>query len=306
VAAKEYHFSIITPTYNRPDRLARYLDSLTKLDYPRERFEVVLVDDGSDVPIEPLADSFRDRLNIVFRNCNHGGAAMARHVGAESASGTNLAFTDDDCTPDPAWLIHLERALASTPNCGAGGRTANALQENNFSIASQALISYLYENLNADERGATFFAANNVAFPRQRYFEVGGLDTTWPFCGEDRDLCQRWLHHGYPLVYAPDAIVRHHHDLDLRRFWKQHFNYGRGARRFRKTVAAASPEAARFQSLSFYARLPFAGFREVRGWRAFPVAALLVLSQISNAWGYFREQIRPSDKPVTWEIETAA
>jgi GT2 family glycosyltransferase len=138
-----------------------------------------------------------------------------------------------------------------------------------------------------------------MAMPRGLYHQIGGLDTTWPMCGEDRDLCDRWLDRGYPMIYVPDAIVHHAHDLTLRRFWRQHFNYGRGAYRFHKTAARRHNTGLRLERLSFYFRLPFAAFQEVRGPRALWVAALLVLSQVANTAGFITERIKPKQTPPT-------
>jgi GT2 family glycosyltransferase len=297
-------FSIVVPTYNRPRRLAGFLESLTGQDYDPDGFEVVLIDDGSEVDLEPVAEGFRDRLNVVFLRQSHGGVARGRDAGAVAARGMYLAFTDDDCMPAPDWLAKLEQALEATPSCAVGGYTENALPGNVFAAASQALISYLYGHFNADPRNALFFTCNNMAMPRELYNRIGGLDVTWPMCGEDRDFCARWRSEGYPMIYVSEAIVRHAHDLDLRRFWKQHFNYGRGSRRFHKTCAQRGDRGfSGLERLSFYFGLLTAAFRHVPGPRAFLVAPLLLLSQVSNTAGFLREWIRPSDLAPTWQVE---
>ena len=289
-------FSIIVPTYNRPDRLRGFLERLTQLNYPRELFEVIVIDDGSEPSLEPVVDGFRDRLNLVFQRQDHGGVAKGRHAGAIVARGNFLAFTDDDCLPAPDWLRMLEKALRSTPNCAAGGLTLNALPKNAYSSATQALISYLYKHFNADKQRAGFFANNNMAMPRGPYLEIGGLDTSWPMCGEDRDLCARWLDHGYPMTYVPEAVVYHAHDLTLARFWRQHFNYGRGAYRFHKTCANRRKSQFKVERLSFYLKLPFAAFAEARGMRAFQIAGLLLFSQLANTAGFVTERIKPKQR----------
>ncbi len=286
-------FSIIVPTYNRPQRLAGFLEQLTRLDYPRERFEVVLVDDGSEPPLQTVADQFTDLLNIAMLRQNHGGVAKGRQAGVMEARGRFLAFTDDDCLPAADWLRRLEEALVSVPDSAAGGRTLNALPENLYSTTSQALISYLYDFMNADPRRARFFANNNMAMPRDRYLEMGGLDTTWPMCGEDRDLCARWIEHGFAMTYVPEAVVHHAHDLNFVRFWRQHFNYGRGAYRFHSTCARRTHSKLQLERWSFYLKLPAAAFQETSGLRAVAVALLLVVTQCANTAGFLAERIQP-------------
>lgn len=290
-------FSIIIPTYNRPQRLRGFLKQLTQLNYPSRSFEVIVIDDGSEPSLEPVVDGFRDQLKVVFLRQNHGGVAKGRHAGAVAARGRFLAFTDDDCLPAPDWLRMLETAMRSRPNCAAGGQTLNALPKNAYSSATQALINYLYEQFNADKQQAGFFANNNMAMPRKLYHEVGGLDTSWPMCGEDRDLCARWLDHGYGMIYVPEAVVHHAHDLTLSRFWRQHFNYGRGAYRFHKTCAVRRKASFRLERISFYLRLPFAAFAEARGVRAVHIAGLLLFSQLANTAGFLTERIKPKELP---------
>ena len=86
-------FSIVVPTYNRPRRLAGFLDSLTRQQYSRDGFEVVLIDDGSEADLEPVAAGFRDRLNVVFLRQSHGGVARGRHAGATAAQGKYVSDT---------------------------------------------------------------------------------------------------------------------------------------------------------------------------------------------------------------------
>ena len=301
MGTENLQFSITIPTYNRPQRLAALLEQLAQSNYPRDRFEVIVVDDGSIPPLSSVVDQFRDRLNLNYLRQNHGGVAMGRDAGAKAARGRFLAFTDDDCLPAPDWLTRMEAALHATPNSACGGRTLNGLPENDFSTASQALNTYLNDRMNLHPNGGPrFFANNNFALPRELYLKIGGLDTSWPMCGEDRDLCARWMDHGYPLTYAPDAIVYHAHELSFTRFWRQHYNYGRGAYRFHKAHATRHQSEMKLEPLSFYLKLPMAAaLTEAQGPRALRIAALLVVSQLANAAGFFVERINPKQKPPT-------
>ncbi|MFM6516551.1 MAG: glycosyltransferase, partial [Microcystis panniformis] len=58
-------FSIIIPTYNRPERLKTCLDSLLNLDYPPDNFEIIIVDDGSNQPLDPLIKPYQNQLNLT-------------------------------------------------------------------------------------------------------------------------------------------------------------------------------------------------------------------------------------------------
>jgi GT2 family glycosyltransferase len=284
-------FSVVIPTRDRPGPLARCLDALAELEYPREAFEVVVVDDGSASPpaaeIERRAGSLRVRL--VARP--HAGPAAARNAGAHAAGHAFLAFTDDDCMPAPGWLSAFERALGESPRAMVGGCTLNALAHNPFSAASQELIAYLYDYYNRER--ARFFCSNNVAMSRASFLDLGGFDAAFPFAaGEDRDLCDRWVLAGHPTVYADDALVHHAHDLGLRTFWRQHLRYGRAAAPYRELSAARRRDDVRIEPFTFYVdlvRYPFTRGDGPRVWRR---AALLALSQVANSSGFVYESVR--------------
>ncbi len=282
--------SIIIPTHNRPTQLRMCLESLTRLDYPRDRFEVIVVDDGSPARLDSTIDPLRERLNVTLIRQARAGPATARNAGAARAGGTLLAFTDDDCAPDPGWLRALATRLIDAPDAMVGGQTINALRHNLYAAASQLLVAYLYEYYTVAGQ-PRFFTSNNVAIATDGFRALGGFDTGYPLAAaEDRDFCERWLERGGRMIHAPEAIVRHAHALTLRSFWRQHLRYGRGAYRFHARRAHRRQESLRVEPLRFYVDLLRYPLTQRRGWRALALAALLGLSQGANALGYAVER----------------
>jgi GT2 family glycosyltransferase len=222
--------TIVIPTRHRPLLLAECLDSIARCDYPTERIEAIVVDDGGG-SVERAVEAVAGRLETLVLRCPGVGPAAARNVGAERANGEILAFTDDDCRVDPAWLAELVAALDGEPQRATGGYTVNALPENRWSTASQRVIEIVYAYYNSHAARAAFLATNNLAVPAAAFHEVGGFDGTFR-TAEDRDFCRRWLARGLELVYAPEAKVLHAHALTIGAFVRQHFAYGRGAFRF--------------------------------------------------------------------------
>ncbi|MBF2076521.1 MAG: glycosyltransferase [Synechococcales cyanobacterium C42_A2020_086] len=294
-------FSIVIPTYNRPERLATCLQSLTQLDYPREQFEVIVVDDGSPTPLHDVVEPFRDQLSLTLLRQPNAGPAKARNTGAAAAKGRFLAFTDDDCMPAAFWLKTLAARFEQAPDCLIGGHTVNALPQNLYSTTSQVLIDYLYTYYNADAEHARFFASNNIALPTVRFRAIDGFDTTYPrAAAEDRELCDRWLQLGYPMIYAPEVQVYHAHHLSLPSFWRQHFNYGRGAFRFHQVRALRQQQPIRVEPLSFYSDLLAYPFRSACEQPAF-VSGLLALSQVAGVAGFFWERLHQPQRQ--WQFE---
>jgi GT2 family glycosyltransferase len=290
----EPHVTVVVPTYNRPDELSRCLAALAAQDYPRDRFEVLVADDGGALSPASVVEGFGDVLDLRLLRLTHGGPAHARNRAVEQARGALLAFTDDDCRPHPDWLRRLVAALDREPAALVGGRVANALVDNPFSSASQTVTDVVYAHYNARPEDARFFASNNLAIATVEYRRIGGFDERFVVLAcEDRELCDRWLASGGRMLYAPDAVVSHAHALDLRSFVRQHFTYGRGAVHFHRIRAERGSGTMR-DEMSFHADLrnwlvrPFRG-RTVRS--GLVVAGLLVLWQGANALGFVYESV---------------
>ncbi len=286
-------FSVVIPTFARPERLAQCVAALARLDYDLSRVEVVVVDDGSPdaAAVAAAVEPHREALHLRLVRQANAGPAAARNHGVREASHEIVAFTDDDCRVDPAWLSSFARQFAARPGCIAGGRTVNALQDNIYTAASESLVGYFHRyHL---KKGTPFFATNNVALPRALFLEIGGFDERFPrAAGEDREFCGRCVRQGRAFAYVPEAVVHHHHALTLRQFWRQHYNYGRGAYFYRQLHAHETGAGnVELEPLSFYTDLVFHPLsqRERRGLR---LVALMVVTQFANSTGFFVERAR--------------
>ena len=248
--------------------------------------------------MESVVAPWRERFQIALLSQPGAGPARARNYGAKIARGRFLAFTDDDCRPAPEWLAQLWATLSLAPEAVAGGRTVNALDRNVFAVASQALIGYLYDYFNREPSKSWFLATNNFALSAGTFRSLGGFDTSFPTAAaEDRDLCSRLRDAGRGMVFAPQAVVFHLHPLNLASFWTQHFEYGRGARRYWRAKLRRSGEGLRVEPLRFYSRMLSWPFRQREIHQPRLVVALLILSQIANAAGYFWEALAARRSP---------
>lgn len=276
--------AIIVPTYNRPARLAQCLAYLSMLE--GGPYRTIVVDDGSDQPVDSICRPHRDWVEVV-RKVN-GGPAAARNTGADAARGADLiAFIDDDCRPSRDWIVKLAAAHGGIASRLVGGRVDNALPDNVCSSASQSLCSYLYDYYLESGSELTFFTSNNIMCSRDEFLARGGFDEGFPIpAGEDRDFGIRWHEQGGELVYAPDAAVDHAHDLNLAKFWRQHSNYGRGARQLHLTMDRRGDARPKLERTSFYMGMFSYPFRS-RSKRPFTEAVLVGVSQVAMVSGYF-------------------
>jgi len=300
----KFNFSIIIPTYNRSGRLSSCLEAISRLDYPADLFEVIIVDDGGETPLDGLLAPFSGRVRVTLVRQAHAGVAIGRNTGAERAKGDFLVFTDDDCQPAPDWLKRLESSCKEENDCIIGGRTVNVLQENLFSTASQTLVSYLFSYYNVTPRQARFLTGSNLTMPSRHFHALDGFDTSFYLMGaEDREFCDRWQYSGFRMVYAPEVIVYHSHYLTLRSYVRQHFNYGRGAFHFQRLYYERIRKRVKVEPLSFYLGMVRYPFLQGHFLKAFLISILLCISQAANLTGFFSERSKRKNRVDTGKNE---
>lgn len=280
-------WSVVVPTRDRPEQLGRCLDSLVELRSAAGEPELIIVDDDPGRGAELQVFTHPDKPRFTYLNAGGNGPATARNMGARAASGDLLAFTDDDCEPEPGWLEAMEEALRGNEGAAAAGATLNGAPEA-CSEVSQLVVSALQRSERA-LGGPAFVASNNVAFPRQMFLDLAGFDESFPLAAaEDRDLCERWIRAGHRFIDVPGARILHRHHLDLRRFWRQHYRYGQGAHTYhrlrmrREEAAGPSPQPNFYRSLVAEVKESGSGIPVPK------LAALAGVSQIANIAGYAR------------------
>lgn len=285
-------FSVIIPTYGRPDQLRNCLDSLVEVEPPSNGFEVLVVDDGTPEPLEPRLEPWKDRLRLTVLRQENSGPGPARNLGLSAAQGRFIAFTDDDCLIEPGWLQTLEAAFVDHPDAMLGGRTVQKPGDP-YSETNQLIFDAVHQFYNESGQGAQFFPSNNMAISAALLREVGGFKPRFfPHASEDRELCDRWRHLGHELVYVPEAWLIHARPANFRRYCRQHFNYGRGASHYHRLRAERGSGQLRDDAI-FHRRLP-AMMREPLhqlplNKRAVALA-LLGVWQLANTAGYFKER----------------
>jgi len=242
-------FSVVIPTLNRPESLARCLESLRALDYPSGRWDLTVVNDGGPEPFAQLPEELRSALPLRTHSIEHRGAAGARNAGARLATGEILAFLDDDCQPEPDWLGQFATGFADGRWDALGGRSINPAPENLAMGCWHTLIDFLYSYLIDDSGNALLLVSNNVAYRRSTFEQLGGFDESFQWV-EDWDLSIRLLLNGFRQAHFPHARVRHYSvQATAWGYLRQQFNYGRGAYLLERKMAA-SGMAAQSQRLT--------------------------------------------------------
>ena len=285
-------FSVVVPTFRRAAQLTSCLEGLSRLDFPRDRYEVIVVDDGGPESLELIVAPWRTRIDVTLVVQSNAGPAAARNTGAARAKFSWLAFIDDDCVPQRGWLSAFGKAFHENPHELFGGNTINALVENVFSSASQQLVSYVCGYYDGRKGRTRLFTSNNMAVGTDDFRAIGGFDTRFSrAAGEDREFCDRWVAEGRGSRFIGEAEVRHLHAMTLRTFCRQQYQYGCGAALFRRARAAREGGTVRVEPLSFYVNLIRHPFK-ARASRAVRMSLLLTLAQVAGATGFLWASLR--------------
>lgn len=281
--------TVVIPSHNRPDAVVRCLDALAAQTVAAGSFEVIVVDDGSQPPLTIDASRWTARFPLTVIHQRNTGPGGARNRGVAAARAEFLAFTDDDCLPEPTWLDCLLATLRDFPATLVGGSTRNGLSDDIYAETSQLIVELVYRHFNSDHQRAYFFASNNFACARHSYEASGGFDQGFRLASEDRDFCDRWRMSGAPLIWREDAWIEHRHAQTFREFTSLHFRYGKGAWQYQHTRSRRQ-SGSMTADMSFHMTLiPATAHLLARyplGKRTC-IAFLLVWWQIVNAIGFF-------------------
>ncbi len=191
-------FSVIVPTFQRNDLLARCLEKLAPgvQTLPRAAYEVIVTDDGR-------ASTAQEMISAQFpwarwtRGPGRGPASNRNH-GVTLANGAWLAFTDDDCLPDAGWLAAFREAAAAHPD----------LPVFEGAIYADRPRRSLAEIAPINEKGG-YLWSSNFAIAASLFRELGGFDERYLVAMEDVDLRQRLKNAGHEALFIPAARVCH-------------------------------------------------------------------------------------------------
>jgi glycosyltransferase involved in cell wall biosynthesis len=195
--------SVVVPTYRRAHLLARCLAALAAQDFEPPDYEVVVADDAASeetrLQVEEFARGARPAVVYAPVTGAHGPAA-ARNVGWRRARAPVIAFTDDDCAPEPGWLAAGVAVLEAYP-------TVDAV--NGCVVVPLSPEPTDYERDAAGLAAAEFVTANCFC-RRAALAAVGGFDERFRAAWrEDSDLQFTLLEAGAKIVKAPGAVVVH-------------------------------------------------------------------------------------------------
>ncbi len=224
-----YRFSVIVPTYNRLDELRELLPSLEKQTFSRERFEVIIVDDGSSDHTESYIREKQEEggLKLSFFRQDHKGPGPARNKGMQQAKGEYYVFIDSDCIADANWLRAYDEALRE-PVAGFGGpdkvRADFSPLQKAIDYSMTSFITTGGIRGSSEKKLSKYYPRSfNMGVHAGVVKKIGGFGTLRH--GQDIEFTHRIRGQGR-TVRVGGAVVFHKRRTSLRRFFKQVYNWG--------------------------------------------------------------------------------
>ncbi len=214
--------SIVIPVYNGMRTIQACLDAIFQQDYPRDRYEVIVVDNNSTDGTPEFVQKYP--VKLVFERQIQGPHA-ATNTGVREAQGEILVFTDSDCVPEPDWLRHLVAPFADKTVVGTGGR----IEAYKPSTPVERFLDQMKPFKNAYQATPDFPAAlitGNCAIRRDDFIAAGMFNPNM-YTGAEVDLSYRvQLQTGKRVVFVPEAVVYHIFSPTVKRLGRHFYIYG--------------------------------------------------------------------------------
>jgi len=219
-------YSVIVPVFNRPDEVDELLESLTQQTF--KDFEVIIVEDGSQITCKKVCDKYEDKLDIKYFEKQNSGPGQSRNYGAERASGVFLLILDSDVVLPEGYLKAIEEELQREDADAFGGPDAAhpSFTDTQKAISYSMTSFFTTGGIRGGKKKLDKFYPRsfNMGIRKTVYQELGGFSKMR--FGEDIDFSIRIFKAGCKCRLFPEAWVWHKRRTDFRKFWRQVYNSG--------------------------------------------------------------------------------
>lgn len=221
-------FSFIIPVYNRPDEIKELLDSLTQLNYTKP-FEIVIVEDGSQVDCKDVISQFVSSLDISYFYKSNSGPGDSRNYGMKRAKGDYFIILDSDCIIPSNYLNEVEKALSiDYVDCFGGPDAALDSFSDIQKAINFTMTSFLTTGgiRGGSEKIDKFQPRSfNMGLSKKAFEASSGFGNIHP--GEDPDLSIRLWNLGFQTKLIKEAYVYHKRRIDWDKFYIQVNKFGK-------------------------------------------------------------------------------
>jgi glycosyltransferase involved in cell wall biosynthesis len=221
--------SIIVPVMNMDKTIRKTMDSLLKLDYPKENLEIIVVDGRSRDKTREIVKEYP----VILVDQEGKGLNAARNTGIKYSTGDIVAYTDGDCIIPIDWakkiVINFDDPVIGFVGGIVQGYDRSSILSNYMDESLfQATPGFRIRIETTDLRLMQFPAGANMAFRRKALARVKFFDENITFGFDDLQPVEAMGFKGFRIILDPDVNIKHQHRSTLSELLKQHFNYGRG------------------------------------------------------------------------------
>jgi GT2 family glycosyltransferase len=194
--------SVIVPALNEGSVIGRCLASLQQQRLPSNRFEVIVVDNGSTDRTREIARSFRGSPSVTVLERSGVRISALRNFGAATARGEFLAFLDADCVAPQHWLQQIADLLRADDFRIVGAQYR--IPENSSWVAK----AWYGDLWRMKDGPVSYVPGGDLAIGRELFMNVGGFDETI-VTSEDTEFCERAAASSVPILALPSLSVVH-------------------------------------------------------------------------------------------------
>ncbi len=227
--------SILVPAHDEDQVIGDLLQKMTEIAYPKNKYEVIVVDDASQDKTGQIADAYAEQypfIKALHRNSQIGGKGKAAALNAalKQATGEIIVCFDADYIPHPNVVSKLVEKFVD-PKVGAvQGRPVVLNEPQNVVtrlVALERIGGYRVDQEARDLLGLVpQFGGTVAAFRRDVALSFGGFDET--MLTEDTDLTFQIYRSGYQIRYAGDAECYEEAVDSWRTYWRQRHRWAKG------------------------------------------------------------------------------
>jgi GT2 family glycosyltransferase len=214
--SSDLFISVVVVTHNRPEELKECLESLKIQNFPKDSYELLVVDSSTTHKNQTL--TLVKKYPVKYIHTKYKGMTVARNIGICNASGEIIAFLDDDAIADENWMKQILKNYNNKKVGGVGGkviedRPIGRNQRKQVVIGKIDESGELISNFDLGEENieVDHIKGTNMSFLKNYLIEMGGFDNLYGGRAyrEETDVCMRLKKRGYLIIYTPYASVFH-------------------------------------------------------------------------------------------------
>ncbi len=242
------YISIVICVYNGDKTLKSAIESLLRQRYPKNKYEILLIDDGSSdlskiICLETLNKCQENSPLIKYAYQKNRGLGSARNIGIHLSEGDYIAFMDQDAVANEDWLSHLVTGFNGNEKIGVVGGKIKILNKNSWFANFIHWTHYYMEDKSGNE--IIPIVGTNMAFRKSVFKKVGGFFENFRAFGDETSFINVKLKSYFKKSTSNNAIVLHERPWDLKQWCRERIFNG-------QEYALEKSIAKRYHSIAKY------------------------------------------------------